>query len=43
MGEREKFYNNGWDIAAVDEMNREERDMVRELKEKKEDVQRQRR
>lgn len=39
--EREKFYNNGWGLAAVDEMNREERDMVRELKEKKEDVQRQ--
>lgn len=38
--EREKFYNNGWGIAAV-EMNREERDMVRELKEEKEDVQRQ--
>lgn len=41
MGEREKSFTIGWGIAAVDEMNREESDIVRELKEKKEDVQRQ--
>lgn len=40
--EREKYYNrNGWGLCAIDTMARQERDLIKEIKNGEEGVQRQ--